>query len=174
MTDPGPQEPTQSGVWDNAWTYLRTNPLFLTGLGIVVVLVLIASFPSLFARGIDPTDCDLTMSRLPPSGAHWFGTDLQGCDYYANVIYGARTSLAIGVLSVMGMLIIGVLVGAPAGYYGGWADTVLARLTDVLIGIPLFLGAVILLTVAPHRSVWTVAAHTAVSTTLRPPLRAGF
>ena len=114
-------------------------------------------FPALFAGGVDPTDCDLSLSRQAPSAGHWFGMDLQGCDYYSNVVYGARTSVAIGVLTVIGVLIIGVLVGAPAGYFGGWIDSVLARVTDVFFGIPLFLGALILLTVSPQRSVWTVA-----------------
>lgn len=147
----------QTSVWGDAWRYLRTNPLFLIGLAIMVVMVSMALFPSLFARGVDPTDCDLSLSRQRPSAAHWFGMDLQGCDYYANVIHGARTSVSIGVLTVIGVLVIGVLIGAVAGYFGGWADAVLARLTDVFFGIPLFLGALILLTVSPRRSVWTVS-----------------
>lgn len=147
----------QSSVWGNAWKYLRTNPLFLIGLTVLVVMLAMALFPALFARGVDPTDCDLSLSRQRPSAQHWFGMDLQGCDYYANVVYGARTSVAIGVLTVIGVLIIGVLIGALAGYFGGWADSVLARLTDVFFGIPLFLGALILLTVSPQRSVWTVS-----------------
>ena len=147
----------QSSVWGDAWRYLRTNPLFLIGLTIMVVMVTMALFPALFAGGVDPTDCDLSLSRQPPSSAHRFGMDLQGCDYYANVVYGARTSVAIGVLTVIGVLIIGVLVGAPAGYFGGWIDSVLARVTDVFFGIPLVLGALILLTVSSQRSVWTVS-----------------
>ena len=147
----------QSSVWGNAWRYLRTNPLFLTVSAVMVVMVLMAVFTALFARGIDPTDCDLSLSRQPPSSAHWFGMDLQGCDYYANVVHGARTSVSIGVLAVLGVLIIGVLVGSLAGYFGGWADAVLARITDVFFGIPLFLGALILLTVSSERSVWTVS-----------------
>lgn len=147
----------QASVWGNAWKYLRTNPLFLTGMAVMLLMVLMALFPGLFARGIDPTDCDLSMSRQPPSAAHWFGMDLQGCDYYSNVIYGARTSVSIGVLTVIGVLIIGVLVGGLSGYFGGWADSVLARVTDIFFGIPLFLGALILLTVSPERSVWTVS-----------------
>jgi peptide/nickel transport system permease protein/oligopeptide transport system permease protein len=144
-------------VWRDAWRYLRTNPLFLIGLAVMLVIVVMALFPALFARGINPTDCDLSLSRQTPSAAHWFGMDLQGCDYYANVVYGARNSVMIGLLSVIGVLIIGVLVGALAGYFGGWADSVLARITDVFFGIPLFLGALILLTVTANRSVWTVS-----------------
>ena len=54
----------------------------------MVVMVLMALFPSVFALGADPTDCDLSMSRQAPSAEHWFRMDLQGCDYYSNVIYG--------------------------------------------------------------------------------------
>jgi peptide/nickel transport system permease protein/oligopeptide transport system permease protein len=147
----------QSSVWRDAWRYLRTNPLFLIGLAIMLVIIAMALFPALFAHGIDPTDCDLSLSRQTPSAAHWFGMDLQGCDYYANVIHGARNSVMIGLISVIGVLIIGVLVGALAGYFGGWADSLLARITDVFFGIPLFLGALILLTVTATRSVWTVS-----------------
>lgn len=147
----------QSSVWSDARRYLRTNPLFLLGLTIMVLMVSMALFPGIFARGIDPTDCDLSLSRQRPSAAHWFGMDLQGCDYYANVVHGARTSVAIGVLTVIGVLAIGVLVGSLAGYFGGWADAILARITDVFFGVPLFLGALILLTVSAHRSVWTVS-----------------
>ena len=147
----------QSSVWSDAWKYLRTNPLFLTGMTLMVIMVLMALFPSVFALGADPTDCDLSMSRQAPSGEHWFGMDLQGCDYYSNVIYGARTSVSIGVLAVIGVLIIGVLIGSRAGDFGGWADSVLARVTDIFFGIPLFLGALILLTVTSQRSVWTVS-----------------
>lgn len=155
MAEAAPLE--QSSVWRDAWRYLRTNPLFLIGLTIMLVMVTMAVFPALFAGGADPTDCDLSLSRQTPSATHWFGMDLQGCDYYANVVYGARTSVAIGVLTMIGVLAIGVLVGAPAGYFGGWIDSVLARVTDVFFGIPLFLGALILLTVSSQRSVWTVS-----------------
>ena len=155
--DEAAEQVEQSSVWIDAWRYLRTNPLFLIGLTIMVVIVAMALFPKLFARGIDPTVCDLSLSRQRPSAAHWFGMDLQGCDYYANVVYGARTSVVIGLLSVIGVLIIGVLIGALAGYFGGWADSLLARITDVFFGIPLFLGALILLTVTANRSVWTVS-----------------
>lgn len=161
MTEPANIEAAevvgQSSVWGDAWKYLRTNPLFLTGLTIMVIMVAMALAPSVFALGADPTDCDLSLSRQAPSASHWFGMDLQGCDYYSNVIYGARTSVAIGVLSVIGVLVIGVLIGSLAGYFGGWADSLLARITDVFFGIPLFLGALILLTVTAQRSVWTVS-----------------
>ncbi|MFY2788624.1 ABC transporter permease [Rhodococcus sp. KRD162] len=147
----------QASLWGNAWKFLRKSPFFIIGTFLLTVLLVMAVFPQLFARGIDPRVCSLSDSRLSPSAQHWFGTDVQGCDYYANVIYGARISLSIGVLSVIGVLIIGVLIGALAGYFGGIIDSFLARFTDVFFGIPLLLGALILLTVTAQRTIFTVS-----------------
>jgi oligopeptide transport system permease protein len=139
----------QNSLWSDAWAALKRNPLFWIGLVLGVFFVVMAIFPSLFARGADPRDCSLANSRQTPSAAHWMGFDQQGCDYLANVVYGARTSLTIGLLSVIGVLVLGVIVGAVAGYYGGLADSLLARLTDIFFALPLILGALILLRVGP-------------------------
>ena len=96
-----------------------------------------------------PGDCNLSNSKQAPSAEHWLGFDQQGCDYLANVAYGARSSLQIGLLAVIGVLILGILIGALAGYYGGFADSLLARITDIFFALPLVLGALILLRVAP-------------------------
>ncbi|MUM19619.1 ABC transporter permease [Mycobacterium sp. CBMA271] len=147
----------QSDLWSNAWKYLRRSGFFITGSTLLLLLIVMALVPQLFAFGKDPRVCDLYVARQGPSAAHWFGTDLQGCDYYANVIYGARISLSIGLLSMFGVLLIGVIVGAVAGYFGGIADSILARLTDVFFGIPMILGGMILLSVVAERSVFSVA-----------------
>jgi ABC-type dipeptide/oligopeptide/nickel transport system permease subunit len=142
-------EGRQNSLWSDAWGQLKRNPLFWIGSFLGVFFVVMAIFPSLFARGADPRACSLTESKQPPSGAHWMGFDQQGCDYLANVVYGARTSLTIGLLSVIGVLLLGVIIGALAGYYGGIADSLLARLTDIFFALPLILGALILLRVGP-------------------------
>jgi oligopeptide transport system permease protein len=139
----------QNSLWSDAWAALKRNPLFWIGSVLGVFFVVMAIFPALFARGADPRDCALADSKQAPSGAHWMGFDQQGCDYLANVVYGARTSLTIGLLSVIGVLILGVIVGAIAGYYGGVTDSLLARLTDIFFALPLILGALILLRVGP-------------------------
>lgn len=147
----------QATLWGEAWKTLRRNPMFLVGALVAIVMVLIALFPSVFARGVDPRYCDLTIARQAPSAQHWFGTDLQGCDYYANVIYGARISLSIGLLSVVGTMLVAVVLGTLAGYFSGFLDTALSRFTDIFYGVPLLLGAMILLTVTEERSVFTVS-----------------
>jgi oligopeptide transport system permease protein len=138
----------QNSLWSDAWKALKRNPLFWIGSTLGVFFVLMALFPSVFARGADPRDCDLIYSKATPSGEHWFGYDQQGCDYLAQVAYGARSSLIIGVLAILVILLLGVVVGAIAGFYGGWIDSLLARLTDVFYGIPFILGAIVLLRAA--------------------------
>jgi ABC-type dipeptide/oligopeptide/nickel transport system permease subunit len=139
----------QNSLWSDAWDSLKRNPLFWIGAFLGAFFVLMAIVPQLFSRGADPRNCDLANSKLPPSGSHWFGFDQQGCDYLANVAYGARSSLMIGLLAVIGVLLLGIVIGAIAGYYGGIADGLLARLTDIFFAIPLILGAIILLRVGP-------------------------
>jgi oligopeptide transport system permease protein len=138
----------QNSLWSDAWKALKRNPLFWIGIVLGVFFVLMAIFPSLFARGADPRDCDLINSKATPSADHWFGYDQQGCDYLAQVVYGARSSLIIGVLAILVILLLGVLVGAIAGFYGGGIDSLLSRLTDVFYGIPFILGAIVLLRAA--------------------------
>src|SRR3954464_2407393 len=104
----------QNSLWSDAWGSLKRNPLFWIGAVLGVFFVTMAIVPQLFARGADPRSCDLTNSSMPPSAKHWMGVDQQGCDYLANVVYGARNSLAIGLISVIGVLVLGVIIGAVA------------------------------------------------------------
>ena len=147
---------TEASLWSDAWKSLRRNPLFLIGAFLLLVFLVMAAFPQLFTN-TDPRDCDLSRSAQGPSAQAWFGYDVQGCDYYSNVVYGAKVSVSIGILAMLGTLVIGVVIGAVAGYYGGWLDSVLARITDIFYGLPLILGAFILLAVLPDRGVREVA-----------------
>jgi oligopeptide transport system permease protein len=123
-------------------------------LGVLTVMALV---PSLFTDA-DPRECILSRSLLPPSGDHPFGVDLQGCDYLAKTVYGARTSLGITVLVVLGTTAVALVLGALAGLVGGRTDTVLTRLTDVWSGIPLLLGGVLVLSGTDERGPLQVAA----------------
>ena len=81
------------------------------------------------------------MNRLQgPSSEHWFGTDEMGRDIFARVLYGAKYSLKIGFSASIVSLAIGLVIGAVAGYYGGWIDMVVMRIMDVLLAIPGFAG----------------------------------
>lgn len=139
----------QNSLWSDAWGQLKRSVIFWTGAVLCALFVAMALFPSVFARGADPRDCDLANSKATPSADHWLGYDQQGCDYLANVVYGARNSLLIGVLGVLGVLVLGVIVGAVAGFYGRLTDSLLSRITDIFYALPLILGALVLLRVGP-------------------------
>ena len=158
----------QASLWSDAWRQLRRSKTFVIAGSLLVVLAVMAAFPQLFTS-IPPPDqggCAnaLGNSRKPPgTNGAWFGYDTFGCDYYTQVIYGARVSMIIGLVVVGGALLIGVFLGALAGYFGGWFDTVIARLTDIIYGLPLILGAILLLNLLAserffgERNLWTVS-----------------
>lgn len=130
------------------WASLRHNPAFYVAAAIIVTLVVMAVAPGLFT-GKDPAYCDLEFSRRGPSGGAYFGYNLQGCDLYARIVYGARASIIVGVCATAAVVAIGSVVGMLAGYFGGWVDALLSRLTDVFFGIPLLLGALVVLVAFP-------------------------
>ena len=142
-------EGRQNSLWSDAWRSLKRNPFFWIGGFLVALFGVMALIPNVFARGVDPRSCDLGNARQSPSGEHWFGFDQQGCDYLANVVYGARNSLIIGLSSVLVILLLGVVIGAIAGYYGGFTDSLLSRLADIFYAVPFTLGAIVLLRVGP-------------------------
>ena len=129
---------------------LQGRGQLITACVILGVLVLMAVFPGLFTDA-DPRDCTLAHSLEAPSDGHPFGYDLQGCDYWAKTVYGTRTSLAIALAVVAGTTLIALVVGALAGFVGGRTDALLTLVTDVWSGIPLVLGAVIVLTGTDER-----------------------
>ena len=127
------------------WVRLKRNKLALFGLFLVVALILIAVFAK-FIAPYDPIQIYLKESLRPPSLAHLMGTDVLGRDIFSRIIYGARASLVIGVVATSISLVIGVLVGAIAGFYGGWLDSILMRVTDIFFAFPFFLLAIAIMT----------------------------
>ena len=123
------------GVWIDAWRILRRKPLFLISVGVIVILAVMAFFPSLFASG-DPNRGVLSRSLQGPSAAGWFGFDVNGRNVYTRVVYGARASLTVGFACTLGTSLIGIFLGAVAAYSGGFLDTVISRVGDMLLGIP--------------------------------------
>jgi oligopeptide transport system permease protein len=150
-------EHDRSGFWRDTWRRLHRRPKFVIAALLIVLVVLVALFPALFAHA-DPSYADPSQSLLGPSAAHWFGTDLQGHDIYARTVYGARASLTVGLGATLLVFVVGGALGALAGFYGGWADAVVSRVTDVFFGLPLLLAAIVLMQVLHHRTVWTVIA----------------
>jgi oligopeptide transport system permease protein len=144
----------------DAWRQLRRNPIFWFAGTVVAVMVLMAIAPGLFAGWFghdDPRACELGSSGGAPSAGHPFGFDKQGCDVYANVVYGARASISVGVLVTLGSMVLAIVLGSLAGFYGRIVDVVVSRLTDVFFGFPFILGALVVLTSFDTRNVWTVS-----------------
>ena len=108
------------------------------GGGVVVLLIVLAIAAPLVARH-DPLGIDLVNSLEAPSGAHWFGTDIQGRDVWARLVFGARVSLSVGLVSQGIALTLGVILGLIAGYYGRWVDELVMRLADVTLAFPTLL-----------------------------------
>ena len=138
-------EPGGAGLWRDAWSRLRRNPGALVGFTIVAIFIFVALFASLIAPE-DPRAGDLSRlggSCCPgPSAEHWFGIDQQGRDELSRILYGARFSLLIGVVSVAVGLSIGMVLGSFAGYLGGLVDSLIMRLTDIMLAIPGLLLAI--------------------------------
>jgi oligopeptide transport system permease protein len=161
VANPAQEKPRS--LWSDARRDLRRNPFFVVSAVLILLLVLIAAAPGLFTS-VDPKYADLAHHYLgKPKFTHvfqddWFGYDGQGRSIYSRVVYGARASIIVGVCTTLGVALFGSLVGMLAGYYGGWIDSLLSRVTDVFFGIPLLLGAIVVLNAFTHRTVWSVVA----------------
>lgn len=145
------KEPSQGSrsLAADAWREVRHRPMFWVSLGLIVVFGAMAVAPQLFTR-TDPNFADLNNARLPPSGAAWFGYDAQGYDVYARTIYGARASISVGVLATVFSLVLGSVLGVVAGYKGGWLDSVIGRVSEIFLAIPLLLGGILFLYTFPN------------------------
>ena len=134
-----------SGLWRDAWHRMIRNPGAIVGFIIVAAFVIAAIFAPLIATH-DPVEQELLLIAegcCPgPSSEHWFGVDLLGRDLFSRIVYGARISLLIGVVSVAIGFSVGLVLGAIAGYVGGIVDSVIMRLMDVMLAIPGLLLAI--------------------------------
>lgn len=133
------------GLWTDALRRMRRSPAAIIGGTIVAVFVLMAIFAP-FLAPFDPTRGNLADSYLPPSPEHWFGTNVQGQDVLSRIIFGSRLTLGIAVLSVIIGVAVGGLLGALAGYFRGWVDSVIMRGVDIMLSIPGLLFAIAVVT----------------------------
>ncbi|RSX54209.1 peptide ABC transporter permease [Bifidobacterium goeldii] len=145
-----------TSMWADAWRNLRKNPLFIISGILIIFIIFVALFPSVLTK-TDPNYCNLDNSLGDPEAGHPFGFDFQGCDVFARTVYGTRTSLSVGLLSTILVVIIGTLIGAVAGFCGGWIDAVLSRLNDIFYAIPMLLGAIVVLQMfKTSTSIWKI------------------
>jgi len=135
-------ESAPSSMWGEAWKNLRRKPTFWVAALIIFVAVVVSLFPGLFTSQ-DPRYCDLSNSLASASAGHPFGFTRQGCDIYSRVIYGARASVSVGIFTTIAVVLIGGILGSLAGFFGGWLDSLLSRITDVFFAIPLLLAAIV-------------------------------
>lgn len=117
------------------WRQLRANPTALFGLIVIIVILVGALFAPLLATH-DIYSQNLAARLLAPSSEHWLGTDELGRDVYSRLLFGARITLYIALLTTVIVAPIGLIVGTTAGYLGGWVDTVLMRIVDVFLAFP--------------------------------------
>jgi len=142
------------GFRQDAWMRLKKNKAAMAGLGIIIVISLLAILGPMLSP-YSYSDQSLTDANQPPSAAHWLGTDNLGRDLATRICYGARISLSIGIVASLINLGIGVLYGGISGYFGGRIDSFMMRIVDILYGIPLLLY-VILLMVVLKPGLWNV------------------
>ncbi|HEX6517088.1 MAG TPA: ABC transporter permease [Nocardioidaceae bacterium] len=141
--------------WQLAWERLRRDRAAMISLAFIILVSLVAAFAPVFAKvtGHPPNEQYRTIGLSPlglprpPSGVFWFGTDDLGRDVLVRVAYGARISLGVGVGATLLAVVIGVVLGIAAGYFGSLADTIIARLIDVVLSMPFLLAAVALVAI---------------------------
>ncbi|MFD7707910.1 ABC transporter permease [Streptomyces sp. NPDC059785] len=150
-------EKTRS-LWGDAWRDLRGNWVFIVSAVLIVLLLVMAAFPGLFTS-TDPAEQDLANHYLQhPNYGHvfsgdWLGYDALGRSVYARAIYGTRASLLVGAGTTLLVTVLGGLIGMIAGYFGGWLDAVLSRVTDMFFGIPFLLGTMVMLNSFTDRTI---------------------
>ncbi len=126
------------------WSALKKNKIAVVGLIVILLLVFIAFFGEAIAP-YDPLKIDMGSAKQAPSASHWFGTDIQGRDIFSRVLSGTKYSLFVGIGAVAFSLVIGTIIGAIAGYFGGIIDIVFMRIMDMMLAIPSILLAITLM-----------------------------
>lgn len=171
---PSPQDVAAAtgtaSLWADARRQLLRSPLFLFAMFIILIVVSWALFPTLWTD-LAKDDCDIRVNRTPPAwmpgalppGADpavakdtLLGTTTLGCDMYSQLIWGARPSIQVAVVVTGLTALVGTTLGIISGYYGGLVDTIISRITDVVLGIPFLLGALIFLALLRSQSIWSV------------------
>lgn len=118
------------------WSFVKKNKSFCVFAALALLIILAAIFAPVITGGVSPTDAVLKDALRPPSTNHIFGTDKLGRDIFARVIYGARTSLTAAFSVVLIIFVLGTVLGVLAGYFGGWTDTIIMRIADMMVSFP--------------------------------------
>lgn len=132
--------------WQDVWRRLKLNKLAMAGLIFVIFITLLALLGPIFSK-YNYYSQNLNGANLPPSGTHWFGTDKFGRDVFIRILYGARISLTVGYVASLLNIIIGILYGGIAGYFGGKVDNIMMRIVDILYSIPMTIYVILFMVV---------------------------
>jgi peptide/nickel transport system permease protein len=133
-------------LWGDAFRRVRRNPGAMAGL-VLLVLVILAAIGAPLITHFDPEAMVPSQRLKPPSAEYWFGTDAFGRDIYTRIIYGARISLRVGIISVAIATLLGVTGGVLAGYFGGFTDSVIMRTADITLAFPGILLALVVIAI---------------------------
>ena len=123
------------------------NRLAILGLAIITIIILMCVLAPLLTS-YNPAEISLRERRLPPGGAHLFGTDNLGRDVFSRILYGGRMSILIGLSGAAGGMILGIFLGSLCGYFGGWADTIIVKVAELAAVIPQLLLNLVLVLIA--------------------------
>lgn len=140
------KSPPARGLMRDTFRKMRKNPGAMIGLAVLILIILAAVFAPVIAPH-DPVLQDSQAIRKAPSMHHWFGTDTFGRDVFSRVLYGGRNSLPVGLIAVGIAALFGVTAGLTAGYYGGWVDSLIMRLVDIMLAFPGILLAMALVAI---------------------------
>jgi oligopeptide transport system permease protein len=151
-----------ASLWSDAWRELRRRVTFWVAVAILAFMGLLAAFPSLFTDAGPNAGCDVRQAKLRPAswnpfsaGDHPFGTDSHGCDYWTQLVHGTRAPIVVGFVVTGIALTLAITLGSISGYYGRLLDAFLSRVTDIFFGLPLILGALVILTAFPSHGMFT-------------------
>lgn len=149
-------------TWADAWESMRRRPAFWISSVLIVLILVVAVFPTLFTQVAPNMDCLLANSNGAPIAGHPLGFTRQGCDVFARIIHGTQASVTVGLTATLLVTLVGIVIGSLAGFYGGILDSLVSRVGDIFFAIPTVLGAIVLMSVLPERTPLTVALVLAV------------
>ena len=157
------EAPARSSEWQRFSRVFFQRKLVLFGLVILLLLIFTATFAPLLTP-YSHTSGDITESLQDPSAKHWLGTDLQGRDTLSRLIYGSRTALAVGFISVLVAGFVGVSLGLIAGFFGGITGAIIMRVMDALLSLPTILWALFIASVLGAKGLSTVIIALSIAT----------
>lgn len=147
----------KQNLWTDAWDDMRRRPMFWISSVVILLVLVVSLFPTLFTQ-VDPRACALSFSNQGPAAGHPLGFNKQGCDIYSRIIHGTSTSVSVGLVVILMTFVIGTIMGALSGYFGGLTDTIISRVGDIFFSIPYILAAVVVMSVmSDHRNVFVIS-----------------